>query len=385
MHVVNVNMTLDRVSGGGTAARTWEMSRFLARNGVETVMLGTVPAQEAAPKGLDGVRAVALPCIWPRFYIPRVSWRTLRDVVRGADIIHLMGHWSILNVFVYLCARRFGKPYVVCPAGALFIYGRSRRLKRIYDAMIGRSIVRKATAHIAVTVQETHAFEAYGVAARDVTVIPNGIDVEAYSVGEDPGFRSRYGLGDGPFILFMGRLNEIKGPDLLLEAFGGVAQPFRDYGLVFCGADEGMLPRLRMTARHLGIEERVWFLGYVGGVDKVRLYHGADFVVVPSRHESMSIVVLEAGAAGTPALLTDRCGFNEIEAIDGGRVVSASVEGLRTGLTSMLSDPGGLKRMGQNLKSLVAKRFSWDTIVWQYISLYRDILASRTSGSSGPP
>jgi glycosyltransferase involved in cell wall biosynthesis len=376
MRVLNVNVAMDAETGGGTAERTRQMSRFLARRGIDVAVLFTRAAGDREPDGLDGVQLVGLPCLWRRFRTPRPWLRVVRDAVARADIVHLMGHWSVLNALSYVFARRLGRPHVVCPAGSLVRFGRSRLLKHGFDLTVGRRMIAQASACVAITRSEVEQFEDYGVTAERVTVIANGIEVEAYEQGDASAFRARHDLGERPIVLFVGRLNEIKGPDLLVAAFADAIRSLRaDYQLILCGPDEGLENRLRASSRALGIEGRVRFLGYVGGADKVNAYHAAELVVIPSRHESMSIVALEAGAAGAPVLLTDRCGFDEIAEVDGGRVVPASVMGLRAGLAEMLDNSARLRDMGRNLRGLIAKRYAWEILVEEYLTLYRGIRA----------
>ena len=87
MHVLNVNHTLDPVYGGGTAERTFQMSRFLASRGVKctvvTSAVGLCPARTAA---LASVRIVAVQLLSRRFYVPRISWRALNELV--SDVVH---------------------------------------------------------------------------------------------------------------------------------------------------------------------------------------------------------------------------------------------------------------------------------------------------------
>jgi glycosyltransferase involved in cell wall biosynthesis len=93
----------------------------------------------------------------------------------------------------------------------------------------------------------------------------------------------------------------------------------------------------------LGIIDRVHYIGFISDEAKSQAYHAADLLVIPSRKEAMSIVVLEAGITGTPVLLTDQCGLSEVESIEGGKVVTASVEGLQSGLIALLTDNAKLK------------------------------------------
>ncbi len=377
MRVLNVNTTIDLVSGGGTAERTFQMSRSLVRAGVECdILILDMGITSERLQALDGTRVFSLPVLLKRYYVPMISLRRLRDAVADVDIVHLMGHWTLMNALIYIIARCSSKPYVVCPAGALPIYGRSKLLKLVYNLVVGRRLVRKADGHVAIAATELPQFEDYGVSKHRISLIPNGINAEDFPKGDGESFRAEHGLGRDPFILFVGRLNHIKGPDLLLRAFSEGRKAFPDHRLVFAGPDSGMLTGLKNTAVQLGVEERVHFVGYVGGRMKSEAYNAADLLAIPSRQEAMSIVALEAGAAGTPVLLTDRCGFDEVERIGGGRVVSASVEGLRDGLEHMLSDSDRLKAMGDKLRGVVRSRYTWDAAVERYLELYRDILGS---------
>jgi glycosyltransferase involved in cell wall biosynthesis len=175
----------------------------------------------------------------------------------------------------------------------------------------------------------------------------------------------------------MGRLNLIKGPDLLLDAFCSLKDGLRDHHLVFAGPDEGMLPLLKQTASRHQVENRVHFTGYLGGDEKSDAYHAADLLVIPSRQEAMSIVVLESGVSGTPVVITEHCGFNEIGGVAGGKVVPATVEGICRGLREMLESGAGLKLMGENLRRYTLENFTWDAIINRYLEMYRNILLKR--------
>jgi glycosyltransferase involved in cell wall biosynthesis len=375
MKVMNVNHVIDPVTGGGTAERTYQMSRSLAKVGVRcsivTTALGLTPERRSE---LADVELFAYPCLSARFYIPKVTYGELRRLLAKVDMLHLMGHWTYLNALVYIAARRMKKPYVLCPAGSLPIYGRSRTLKKLYNLFIGRRIVADADGYIAITPDEIGQFRSYGVAPERVTVIPNAVNRAEFLDEDDAGFRRQYHLGNAPFILFVGRLNLIKGPDLLLKAFANLRDRLPNHHLVLAGPDGGMLSSLREVVSASGLDGRVHFTGYLGGADKSRAYHATEALVVPSRQEAMSIVVLEAGITGTPVLLTDRCGFDQVAAVGGGLVVPASVAGLQTGLVEMLADPARLQEMGRKLGKYTHEHFAWDSIVNQYIQLYRRIL-----------
>lgn len=381
MRILNVNVLLDPVTGGGTAERTFQMSRALALTGVKCTILTTdIGLTAERISQLGEVRVVALPCISKRFFVVKFSWRQLKAMVASVDVIHLMGHWSMLNVLVAILARQTGTPYVVCPAGELLLFGRSRWIKLLFNRIFGYWIVRGAAAHIAVTPDEIPAYARYGVDASQVTVIPNGILEVDFSVEGANQFAESFGLGVVPFILFMGRLNPIKGPDLLLEAFCSISHRHSELRLVFAGPDGGLLDSLQKMARERGLSDRVHFIGYISGRDKAEAYRAAELLVIPSRQEAMSIVVLEAGIVGTPVLLTNRCGFDEVATVGGGQVVPATANALAAGLDSLLADRLALQDMGARLQTHVRQNFTWDVIVGRFQDLYQQILARRSSG-----
>jgi glycosyltransferase involved in cell wall biosynthesis len=323
---------------------------------------------------MENVEVIALPCLNHRFYLPKFSYAGIRELVERSDIVHLMGHWTFLNALVYQVVRSLRKAYAVCPAGALPVFGRSKMIKMMYNQLVGKRIIRNADCHIAITRGELPAFLSYGVDSDRVSVIPNGINPDDFLVRDDAEFREKFGLNEKLIILYMGRLNRIKGPDLLLRAFCNLKDELPESQLVFAGPDEGMVAELKKFAFLSDMEDRVNFIGHIGGADKSLAYHAADLLVVPSRQEAMSIVALESGAAGTPVLITDQCGFDEIAAVEGGMVVKASVEGLQEGLLAMTVNPAKLKIMGQNLEKFTREHFLWDHMVNRYLELFSRIM-----------
>jgi len=240
MRVLNVVSVLSACEGGGNGERTVQLSKALAEAGVECTVLTLGIGNPAARIGhLGGAKLAVVSCLNSRFQLPLGGWWLIQDLVRQSDVIHLMGYWSILGAMVSVAARRAGIPYVVSPAGALPLFGRSRWLKRMFNRIVGRQLIRKASGWIAITKAECADFMPYGIPPSEIKVLPNGVNETDFAVN-GPSKSDDRKVPSGTLILFMGRLNPIKGPDLLLEAFAQVATEFPDTKLVFAGPDEGL-------------------------------------------------------------------------------------------------------------------------------------------------
>ena len=379
MNILLVNHLLDPVSGGGTAERTFQLARFLTLEGetctVLTLNLGLTSERVAS---LGRVRVRAVPCLNQRFFVPRVSLGEIHRLVVAADLVYLSGHWTILNALVYRACRRLKKPYLFCPAGALKPFGRSLAIKGLYQCLVGQAIVNDAARCVAITPDECGEFTTRGVPAERVVVIPNGIDPDLYAMVEPEravaSFRQTRNLGDATYLLFLGRLNEIKGPDLLLEAFASVADRFRDLLLVMAGPDGGMQMALAARAEALGLSDRVRFIGFVAGAEKAAALRGAHLLVIPSRHEAMSIVVLEAGACGCPVLFTDTCGLAELAKSGAGIQVAANSADIASALGRILEDSAGLHASARRLADRVAENFLWRNQASRFVLLGQAVI-----------
>jgi glycosyltransferase involved in cell wall biosynthesis len=379
MRVLNVVSVISALEGGGNGERTVQLSKALAASGVEcTVLTLDIGNTAARIDHLGQAKLVVLSCLNSRFHVPAGGWRLIRDLVRQSDVIHLMGHWSILGAMVSVTARRADVPYVVSPAGALPLFGRSRLLKKLFDKIVGGQLIRKAAGWIAITNAECSDFEPYGITPSQIEIFPNGVNVEDFAVERFSSSNDRKVL-PGVLILFMGRLNLIKGPDLLLEAFAQVASEFPDTRLVFAGPDEGLGDTLAQEAETRGLRDRVHFLGFVSGVDKSLAYRSASLLVVPSRHEAMSIVAVEGGICGVPVLMTNQCGLGELAKIDPGLLVPATAEGLASGLRMALADRQRLEQWGCRWKTIVRERYSWTDLALKLRGYLKRIVTKEKS------
>lgn len=378
MRILNVIMCLNPIDGGGSVERIYQLSKHLALAGEDCTILTTRQGWDAEHVSkLGNVKVVALPYISERFKIPIGIFGWLKRNIRNYDVVHLAMNWTIITACTYAYLRFYNRPYVYSAMGWLRIDGRCKFLKHIYKIFFTKPMVRHASKCIAITKREASEYESLGVRQEKITLIPNGITVDSFlSFHDDNIFRTRYQIDSRRVILFIGRFNRIKGPDLLIEAFSKISDAFPDYQLVIAGNDYGFLGELKRIVQLRKIGQKVTFLGPIFDNEKISAYHSADLVVIPSRFDTMTIIALEAAISGVPVLLTKQCDFNELQEAGGGLAVEASVEGLVKGLKELLSKQNQLKEMGRCGSEYVLNRHSWSYICKQFIDVFQSCVLS---------
>jgi len=360
VNILIVNMSIDPVLGGGTVERTCQLAKALQKlpDTNSKVLSTTAGLNGSTP--LDDLQSILLPCLNSRWYIPAPYFRKIYRSIKWADVVILTSHWTLINAMVYLVNKFVKRPYLFCPAGALHIFGRSTFMKWFYNAIVGTSILNQADQVIAIPNDEKEHFFKLGVPKDRIVCIPNGVAAEDFICSDGEAFKVNYGLSGMPFLLFVGRLNEIKGPDILLQAFARIASKYPAWHLVIAGPDGGMGNSLKQEIGKQDLKNRVHLIGFVSGKEKSKAYYAADILVIPSRLEAMSIVALEAGICGTPVVMTDQCGFSEMVEAGAAVEVSARADSLANVLCGLLDEPGCIQDMGVNAKHFISENYTWE-------------------------
>jgi D-inositol-3-phosphate glycosyltransferase len=155
----------------------------------------------------------------------------------------------------------------------------------------------------------------YGADPERVEIVPQGVDASLFSRGDQAAARRALRLGDGPVLLFVGRIQPLKGVDLAVEALARL-EAHRATLLVVGGPSgpegEDELMRVHRLVEDLGLESRVRFIPPQAHEKLATYYQAADVCIVPSRSESFGLVALEAAACGTPVVATNVGGLRYV-------------------------------------------------------------------------
>ena len=209
-----------------------------------------------------------------------------------------------------------------------------------------------------------------------LVVIPNGVEADRFTSGQEPALASRYGLAWSRVVLFVGGLDAahyFKGLEYLIAA---VAILPDDVRLLVVGRG-GRLPYFRQLARTHGVEPRVVFAASVSDVALPAHYRLADVVVLPSvdRSEAFGMVLLEAMATGKPTVASDLPGVRTVvrAGSTGLLVQPADVAGLASALRQLLDDPVQAQRLGVNGRAVVQQMYDWSSVGRQMNEVYAQL------------
>ena len=376
MNVLTVCSILDPRLGGGEAERSFQLTKSFIKSGINAKLLTSVCSVERL-NDLSCSRIIIIPSFFRRYIFPIPKIIRLTRLIKKSDVVQLVGNWNFLHFYVFILLKFIRKPYIFCPSGALVIYGRSILLKRIYWILIGAKILRGAKFSVAITKDEMQQLLEKGAPSNKVVCIPNGVNPSDFLYFDRKVFLQTYGI-ENPYILFCGRLNKIKGPDILLEAFLKLAELVEDIDLVFAGPDEGLKESMMEFIYQNKLNNRVHFLGYISGQEKSNVYHNAKLLAIPSRHEAMSIVALEAGISGLPVMMTNRCGFSEISQNKMGWELNPDPNEFATKLYQVINDQKELALYKKKIRKFVHNNYTWHSAAKKYENLFRLIIKGNT-------
>ena len=351
--------------------------------------------REASP-GTRVLRVKAGPCLpVPKAELPRYLPEFLGGVLRIAreegrryDVVHTH-YW--LSGWVGRHAKRiWDVPFVTSfhTLGKVKNYSLARGEPPEPSIRLAgeERVISEADRILAPTPAEAaHLVGLYGADPDDIRVVPPGVDHDLFRPSSAQAARRRLDLVGVRMVLFVGRLQPHKGPDIairsLAEAVARDPASTSDVVLAVVGGPSGPgggadVARLEDLARALGVAERVIFFPPQPQSRLADFYAAAEALLVPSRSESFGLVALEAQACGTPVVAAAVGGLRYViqDGITGALVPGHDPADHAQRLLDILSDRRLARRIGAAAVHH-SMRFSWDATASAALAVYRELLA----------
>lgn len=300
-------------------------------------------------------------------YAPRLlPW--LRAHLENFDAVVINGIWQYHSFATWRAVK--GKlPYAIFIHGALDPWFKKRYpLKHLKKLLYWRPfqypVLRDALSVLFTTdTEKEQAMLSFRLNRWNGVVVPYGTNQPAGDPDTQKAafFSACPGARNHPFLLFMARIHEKKGCDLLIDAFSRVASMSSDLHLVMAGPDQvGWKAALEKQAQRQGIADRIHWPGLLQKDAKWGAFYAAEALILPSHQENFGISVAEALACGKPVLISDKVNIWEDVIADGvGIVEEDTADGTHLLLTKWLELPENKRsRMSQKAFDCFARRYS---------------------------
>jgi D-inositol-3-phosphate glycosyltransferase len=402
--------TLGQGDGGGLNVYVRELSRQLGRRGIavdiftrrtapdlpdvvpldENVRVVHVAAGPAAP-----VEKGALFDLLGQF----AAELALFGLREGASYDAIHAHYWLSGWVARLLRRYWGAPIVQMfhtlgrlKQGAAEAAGERDGGESAQRIAGERQIMRDVDAIVAANARERAEIGWwYGLREPKIHTIPPGIDLDRFSPRDRDAARATLGLGPAPTLLFVGRIDPVKGLPFLLDGLAALrgrwAGPVAPSLLLVGGelrhgpAGDELGPDLagvRQAAEARGVADAVVFRGAQPHGALPDYYAAADLTVVPSRYESFGLVAVEAMACGRPVVASRVGGlaYTVEDGENGFLVPYGDAEALAAALDRALGDEALRARLGAGALA-TARDFGWDAVADRILALYGDLAARR--------
>jgi len=362
---------------GGPTMSVSKLSEELARAGCETEVFTTtangtteLPVIPGEAARIDGVKVTYFKRITKdhTHYSPALL-RKLRKEVRNFDLVHIHAWWNLVSVLSCRIALKHGVPVIVSPRGTLSGYSFSNKnslAKRLIHALLGKKLLNASYIHVT-SEREREAMEKL-TGTKKIFNIPNfiafpaGIPVEGIT------------QSDHLRLIFLSRIEEKKGLEILFEALSDIHIPYR---LTIAGdGDTAYINNLKKFAEELGLTNNIDWIGFKND-NKFDILQQHDLFVLPSYDENFGNAVIESLSTGTAVLISNNVGLaTYIEQKKFGWVCNQDALSFREKITSIAEQQDELLRIRKEAPGIIRNDFSERALVKKYIEMYKEVIAN---------
>lgn len=329
---------------GGVVEAIKSMSKPLSLVDVSTDVLSFDDPNESWVKNSE-VEIIAIGRSYSAYSINFAYPKWLKDNCQKYDLVVFDGLWQFLSLGWIILKQR-NIPYFVFVHGMLDPYFNKNLLKYLkklpFWYCIEKLMLNNARSVIYTSVLEKeladNSFPGLNATTNICCLGVSDSAYKEYKSMQSKKFNSDILISNRKYALFLSRVHQKKGIDLLIKAVSKVKLP-EDFVFVIAGPDtDGLRGRLKSLAVEFNVESKFIWLDMVTGAEKWHLYQRCDFFVLPSHQENFGIVVAEALMCSAPVLITDKINiFNEIAEFNAGIIAVDTVQGVETLINSWFS------------------------------------------------
>jgi len=367
---------------GGPISATWGLSNKLAQKGIE-VYVSTTNANGVSKLDVNtNIFIKSDKNLFVKYYneqiINNLSFAFIFGIwsdVKKSDVVYVqyLFHYSVF--ISLLCSFLLRKKVVLCPRGSLSSWGLNHKNKwmkiiwlTFFISPFVKNIIWQACSYLEID-DIKNVFK-----KSQVVEINDGIDFSSF---QDSVKISRLELVNrfsnqdfqivSDVFFSLGRLHEIKGFDLIIDAFNLFLKRNKDAKLIIAGGDDGMETQLKNQILKLNLKNSVFLIGAVNFEEKKLLLNNCDYFTLGSRFESFGIVIAEALSCGKPVVVSNKTPWKDIEKNNCGIFTENDK-------VSFCNSFYAIRERNFNvemIKEFIKSNFDWDIIVNRFIKIIK--------------
>ena len=321
----------------------------------------------------------------PEFLNALESFRSDRDI--EYDLIH--SHYWLSGRVGIAQSQKWNVPHLATfhTLAKTKLRARAGEQESEVRASVERMVMEDADGMVVSTeTEKDDLVRLYQASRSKIKVIPAGVDLELFYPRDKREAKQKLGIEENRVILYVGRIEPLKGLDIMLEAVS-LLEGCAETRLVIVGGsleEDAELERLKGLSESLGIENKVTFTGSVPQEMLPDFYSAADVFVLPSYYESFGLVALEAMACGTPVVASRVGGLNTFikQGETGYLIPWRCPEPFAQRLEMLLANPALKDSMGRAARAQ-AQEMSWSGVADHLLEYYSGFMADSWESVAG--
>jgi glycosyltransferase involved in cell wall biosynthesis len=225
---------------------------------------------------------------------------------------------------------------------------------------------------ISITPWEMETLEKY-TEKEKIKIIPNGVDKILYKEVKNNQFRKKNNIKEKYLVLFFGRLNPTKGPEILAKTAINITKKRKDIFFIWVGPDEGKAEEVKELIKNY---PNMRYLGPIKGKENIaEMYQSVDVYVLPSYREGLPLTLFEAMASNIPIVASPVNGipYEMKEGVNGFFSDYGDIDSLEKNIIKLIENPSLSKKISEN-NSKKSKAYDWDNIYKKYMNEYKKLV-----------
>lgn len=317
-------------------------------------------------------------------YLPIGFFLISRNYIKNSHIIHIHEYFTLLTVIAIFWAKKYQKKIFLQPHGSIVkwlgkdSYHQKVGIKKIFNAIFQKFILKNVSCFLAVSLTEVTYLISLGITDDRIKLINNGVDLDRIRLYRPMDIWEKFFTQDqilsSTKLVFLGRINPIKGLDILINALDILNQSKIKFILMIAGSDDGTKKNLENLINKKNLESQIIFSGLLNEDEKYSLLNKSDIYIQVSRNDQFPVSVAEAICFYKPVILSEQVDMARIVRDKFGLISELSPKSIANTIDFLIKNDNLRAQFIENGKRDSHKIFSWDTISKEIVVLYENDL-----------